>query len=158
MKEIERKWLLIDFPDLPQTGESEISASYLYVGEDIEVRVQKRLKSNIQDDHHYSYKLTIKIGEGLERTEIECKLTEEKYNKLIQLCENTPIHKLYRTFDLNGRKLEVSCVDYSWFYAEIEFKTVAEAESYVLPYDWKEVTGRPEYSMKNYWASTHKII
>ena len=70
--------------------------------------------------------------------------------------------KDYRVYALpDGRRLEVSLVDEDlptcFFYAEVEFDTVEQAQAYVPPADiglQEEMTEDRGFSMSAYWKRT----
>jgi hypothetical protein len=156
MQEIERKWLLDEWPQLPLIAESIIHAYYLYVDTDIEVRLQQKSVATQHTDkcEPIGNKLSIKIGNGMTRGEYETEITDKKFQKFVADIQYQPIKKLYRVYDLDGRRLQVSKVDDDWMYAELEFASEEEALAFQLPFtDWVEVTGY-EWQMKNYWFRT----
>lgn len=149
--EIERKWLVPDFPTKLKLKEIwDVWQSYLYVNDEVEIRISRKCKHPDTDIYHH--KQVIKLGNGLVRPEFSLDLSERDYKQYAENIKQRPITKLYHIYDFLGYNLEVSLVDEKWMYAEIEFPNEEEANNFIIPYpDWNEVTGIPEYQMKNYW-------
>ena len=64
------------------------------------------------------------------------------------------MEKEQRTYRLpDGHVLECNCVEQgSYWYAEVEFSSVSEAQAFVPPaFLGEELTGRPGFSMSEYW-------
>lgn len=162
MLEIERKWIIPGWPpELTPKKIINIEQSYLHVSENIEVRLRKQeILTNEQPPHYpVNYYLDIKLGNGLTRPEYSTHISESQYRDIIKDIGQSPIKKEYHIYEFIGYKLEVSCVDGTWFYAEIEFDSLDDAKKFVCPCEnWKEVTDDPNYAMKNYWLQhqTHK--
>lgn len=166
--EIERKWILKAQPELPVLAHSIVHQSYLYVSNDVEVRVVKRIAPESADSMRptiIGQKFTVKIGNGLSREEIEFPLTE---NQVVSLQTHMPPNPIIKDFFLcqlpDGRELHYSHVDpgspTEFKYAEIEFSSEEEANNYTLPPELtpfieREVTGG-SFGMKNYWNNTRK--
>lgn len=155
MLEIERKWLTPGWPpNLIPKRIINMEQSYLHVSENIEVRLRRKEILTDEEPPHdpIGYYLDIKLGNGLVRPEYSIAISENQYQDIVKDINQSPIKKRYHIYDLVGYKLEISCVDNAWFYAEIEFDSVDEAKWFVCPYgNWKEVTDDPSYAMKNYW-------
>lgn len=145
--EIERKWLLEDFPPIAPTKEAIIKQ--FYISTDPEVRFR-------ESNNHYSpYKMTIKSKGTLTRQEIEFEIDRKVWEEGLQFIgDKKPIHKLYRTYLVNGYKIEVSQVDDNFIYAEVEFCDEDEANNYQFPFDGKEITYDPTFKMSSYWERT----
>lgn len=161
MLEIERKWLLPTWPQkIKPIKTMNMEQSYLYVSDDIEVRLRKKEAITDEDPLYdpLDYYLDIKVGNGISRPEYSLHITEKQYEEIMKNIYQPPIKKRYHIYDFIGYKLEVSCVDDSWFYAEIEFDSLEEAEDFVCPFkSWKEVTDIPRYAMKNYWLQCQDV-
>lgn len=160
-KEIERKWLLSNFPEGKEpSNEYMIYQSYLVASDEIEIRIRLASPTEKTTSIISSHKLTIKSNGDLVREENEIELSPANYAAIAQLINKPAIKKLYRTYILdNGIKLEVSQVDEKWFYAEVEFNSETEAESFVFPWQdlvKKEVTYDEHFKMKNYWKTTRR--
>ena len=148
--EIERKFLIPDFPDrLRELSRAQVWQGYLAT--DPVVRIRKK-----QTESTASYKLCFK-GEGqLVRQETELEISGEIFEELSRLLKKPLIHKDYRVYDLDGRKLECSRVDVNgkgvWYYAEIEFSSKEEAIAFCAPdFLQNEVTYQKGYTMSEYW-------
>ena len=151
--EIERKFWLDRFPtDLPLLRRMETWQGYLYT-EPNEVRIRKRVDALSGER---DYRLCIKSGGDLARTEVETPLTEGQFGELCALLEPglALIHKDYRAYALpDGLTLECAVVDGGVFaYAEVEFPSVAAAEAWQpLPCLGRETTYERGFRMKRYW-------
>ena len=152
--EIERKFLIDKFPEeLQLKEESTMYQGYISVMPT--VRIRKKVS-----EKETSYKMTIKSQGEMVRHEVEFDIPENKYNELQEVFCPNPIIKLKRNYILpDGKVLECNLVDEGseteFMYAEIEFRSVEEAENYSLP-DFlnKEVTYDNSYKMNNYWKRT----
>lgn len=151
--EIERKWLVEGFPDLPMLGESEMEQGYLSHGVNT-VRIRKTVQQGQTE-----YWLTIKGDGGLERVEVETPLREDQYRALSGLLVCPCATKRLRTYQLDGGLvLECSLVDEgkpgSFYYAEVEFDSLEAARAFrPMVFLRQEVTGKPGYSMAEYCLS-----
>lgn len=152
--EIERKWLLENFPSNAPYEQAYISTAYLYVSDSMEMRVRKRTNIFI-DDVKTDYKMAIKNNGDMVREEFELSISESQYLELLESMPHKCISKDFRLYNFDDFKLETSHVDGEWFYAEIEFETEEEAVAFTSP-DWfgLEVTFDSNYKMKNYWRQT----
>ena len=164
-KEIERKWLLkggeFNFPDEATVIREQLWQYYLEVTIDSdnhivsETRIRYKAGSN-------NGKLTYKIGNGLERIELEDKLFSARkfVAKMSRETGKKAIKKERFTVFIAGQKpVEVCIVDDAWAYAEVEFDSEAEAKKYKFPWAEmvvNEVTGIPKYSMAGYWVNTRE--
>lgn len=149
-KEIERKFLIKEFPnDLPKIEERTIYQGYLTTG-DIEVRIRECIPPGKKP-----FTMTIKTSGGLIRNEVESVISEEFYNDIKELIKAKFIKKDYCKYELdNELKLEVSKIDDDWMYAEIEFTSEEEANNFNIseyPFLLKDITYDSNYKMKNYW-------
>ena len=152
--EIERKFLIDKFPEgLQLKEESTMYQGYISVMPTVRIRKKVSEKGT-------SYKMTIKSQGEMVRHEVEFDIPENKYNELQEVFCPNPIIKLKRNYILpDGKVLECNLVDEGseteFMYAEIEFSSVEEAESYSLP-DFlnTEVTYDNSYKMNNYWRRT----
>lgn len=157
--EIERKFLLRSQPvGMVLIGSTTDKQYYFSVNP--EVRIRKKVDVNGRAE----YRLTFK-GEGsLVRKEQEISIAADDFDGLVDIineCYNAdPIRKEYKVYALpDGKRVEVSTVDSTFTYCEVEFNTVHEANTWkipdeLLPYVIEEVTDKPEYKMKNYWKRT----
>lgn len=148
--EIERKWLLDAFPNLAPQASYWMEQGYLSFSPNA-VRIRKVYKEGI-----YTYMLTIKGGGTLVRTEVETPLDEAQYNALRALVQGGMASKHFCTYRLPGGEiLECSLVDKgeptSFMYAEVEFASVEQANSFMPPaFLGREVTNEPSQTMADY--------
>lgn len=148
--EIERKFLISDFPDLPLLRQAEMDQGYLCTHPVVRIR-----RSVFAD--HTTYVLCFKGKGTLARQEIEMPLTQEQYEQLCDLLPKDPVKKIFRVYQLpDGRHLECSIVDpgcpTSFLYAEVEFPSIKEALSWQPPaFLGKEMTEDPSFTMGAYW-------
>lgn len=157
MQEIERKFLIAHFPDLPLLEEADVFQGYLSVEPVVRIRKQVGKKGT-------GYVLCFKGKGRLCRKEIELDLTETVFRELEELLEIPMVHKEYRVYALgDGHRLECSWVDRgeptAFLYAEVEFKTIEEAMAFQPP-KWlsEEVTEDSYYSMSQYWQRKRKAL
>ena len=148
--EIERKFLMENFPDLPELERAEVKQGYLGISPEVRIR-SKRV------DEIETYRLCFK-GEGdLIREEIELDLDKATFDRLKLLLPKPMICKDYRIYRLeNGLRLECSRVDpgsdTEFYYAEVEFQNQQQAEAFCPPsFLGKEVTYDGSYRMKAYY-------
>lgn len=157
--EIERKWLVQGWPDLPLLEEQHMRQGYISVEPTVRIREERTQEKT-------AYVLCFKSKGTLARKEIELEIPEEKFRELEDLIGKPLIPKERRVYALNsGLRLEVNDVDQGeptrFMYAEVEFESIAQAKSWVPDpgledYLNKEVTGVPGESMGAYWERTRK--
>lgn len=145
--EIERKWLMSGFPEMPYEKEIIQVQGYLSF-EPSTVRIRKT-----QDAGQEKYVLTIKGKGTLSRAEVEFDISANEYFTLQDLLIAPTVQKRLRLYRLpNGHMLECSLVDENetdaFYYGEIEFESEEEANNYLAP-PWfgKELTEKKAYSM-----------
>ncbi len=147
--EIERKWLMEDYPPLPALCEEEMEQGYLSFSP--AVRIRKSVKGA-----KTTHCLTIKGKGTLCRTEVELALSAQQYMALCGLLALPPVCKRLRRYALpGGLELECSWVDEgqpgAFFYAEVEFESLADAQAFIPPpFLGREVTEEPGYTMAAY--------
>ena len=159
--EIERKWLVGGWPaGLPLVEEFTMRQGYISVAPTVRIREEAKTGGET------AWVLCFKSAGGLAREEIERPIDQALFNELAAKIIAKPlIEKVRRTYLLpDGRHLEVNHVDAgqpgAFWYAEVEYPTVAEAEAWtpagaaLAAYLADEVTGRPGQSMGAYWART----
>lgn len=148
--EIERKWSMDGFPPLPMNTESEMEQGYLCFAPST-VRIRKATQNG-----QSSYWLTIKGKGTLRRTEVETPLQQDQYDALATLLTAPMVRKKLRTYTLpGGHTLECSLVDEgeptSFFYAEVEFETIEQANLFVSPsFLGRDITEEPGQTMAAY--------
>lgn len=149
--EIERKWLMDGFPNLPYTCEEMMEQGYLSF-DPVTVRIRCITQGGAS-----THLLTIKGRGTLQRTEVETPLSAGQCEALAALLPAPPVKKRLRRYPLpNGLELECSLVDEgapsAFYYAEVEFDTEAAAHAFVPPaFMGREVTGEPGYTMAAYY-------
>ena len=159
--EIERKWLVGGWPaGLPLVEEFTMRQGYISVAPTVRIREEAKTGGET------AWILCFKSAGGLTREEIERPIDQALFDELAAKIIAKPlIEKVRRTYLLpDGRHLEVNHVDAgqpgAFWYAEVEYPTVAEAEAWtpagaaLAAYLADEVTGRPGQSMGAYWART----
>ncbi|WP_050697837.1 CYTH domain-containing protein [Anaeromassilibacillus senegalensis] len=149
MQEIERKFLISGFPELPLLEEAVVWQGYLSTQP--VVRIRKKESVNGTD-----YVLCFKGKGTLCRKEIELDLTQDIFDELHELLEAPMIRKDYKVYALDGYRLECSLVDCGtpteFLFAEVEFASMEEAKAFVPPaFLSNEVTEDLYYSMGRYW-------
>ena len=154
--EIERKWLIDGFPaGLPLLKEARVRQGYISTAPVV------RIRESVNADGCRCV-LCFK-GEGtLAREEVETDISAELFRRLTAFTGQDLVTKDYRVYALpGGERLEVSLVDEDlptrFFYAEVEFDTVEQAQAYVPPADiglQEEMTEDRGFSMSAYWKRT----
>lgn len=156
--EIERKWLIKEFPFMPHYGHYWIKQSYIAVHDDCEARVRWSVPASDNNAKKVSpFKFTFKTNGGLSRMETEREISQDEYLQYIMMIGKPAIEKDYYTYLVDNHKIEVSQVDNEWYYAEVEFNNEIEARGYQFPWPElviEEVTYDNKYRMKNYWVDT----
>ncbi len=144
--EIERKYLISDVPNEYMHHPSrKIRQGYLAVSEDgTEVRVR-----DSEDD----YSLTVKGGEGLQRTEIELTITRAQFDRLWPLTQGRRVVK--QRYYIPHEQFTIELDLYAdhlkgLMTAEIEFPNLVLSRSFNPP-DWfgAEITEDSRYKNKN---------
>ena len=157
--EIERKWMVGSWPELPPDVEHQMEQSYLSVNPLV------RIRKEAETGGETVFMLCFKSQGRLARREIEFPIGETHYRALEEMIGRPPIKKLRRCYALpDGHVLEVSEVDAgmpkSFVYAEVEFATEEEARTWqpeavgLGAYLDDEVTELPGQSMSDYWVET----
>lgn len=147
--EIERKFLIDKFPDLPMLYEAVQYQGYLSTDPVVRIRCE-------ESANYKEYKLCFKGKGTLQREEIELDIDEDTFRKLNNLITKPLIKKDYKVFSLGKYYLECSSVDEGsptgFMYAEIEFDDIDEAKNYKPPvFLHNEVTEKTGYTMAEYW-------
>ncbi len=148
--EIERKFKLIAFPDLPEMAYLDQWQGYLAT--DPEVRIRRTENHTAGTE---TYILCIKSVGDLVRHEVETDITREQFEELASMLSYPLIHKELHAYQLpDGHVMECSRVDEGAFsYAEVEFASVEEANAWTPP-DWlgREMTYEKGFKMRQYWS------
>ncbi|MDP9228892.1 MAG: adenylate cyclase [Actinomycetota bacterium] len=134
--EIERKFRPAEAPDLEGDDGEQIEQGYLALGPGGEVRLRRKGGSPL---------LTVKMGSGLVREEVEIELSPEQFDALWPLTEGRRLRKRRYLLPLGRRRVELDVYEGDLdglLTAELEFDDEAEATSFEPP-AWLgvEVTG-----------------
>ena len=152
--EIERKWLLRTLPMRP--ADRKYWIEQFYVSTEPEIRL-RRCAPHGDYENAKPFVMTLKGNGTLSREEVETIVSEEFYQRTLDMVNLDPIQKHFLTYDnVNGHMVEVSVIlnDEKFVYAEVEFQSEEEALKFEFPWPdvvEKEVTDDPTYKMKNYW-------
>lgn len=150
--EIERRWKIAGFPEnLPLLRQAHMRQGYIATAPVVRIRTDGA-----------RCVLCFKGKGTLAREEIETDIDVETFRRLEAFIGKPLVSKDYRVYALpDGRRLEVSLVDEDlptrFFYAEVEFDTVEQAQAYVPPADiglQEEMTEDRGFSMSAYWKRT----
>jgi adenylate cyclase len=138
--EVERKFLVVDPPELDRAESDEIEQGYLAIGSDGEVRLRRKGEKLV---------LTVKRGAGISRDEAEVGLDREAFERLWPLTEGRRLHKRRHVIPHDDLKIEVDVYEgdlEGLVVAEVEFGTEGEARRFDAP-EWigEEVTGDERY-------------
>lgn len=150
--EIERKFLVDRMPDslegYPQTS---IRQGYLIATDSgLELRIRQKAERYFQ---------TIKIGEGLSRTEIEIALSRDQYNELWPHTDGRRVSKIRYQIEVGDHVAELDRFEGELAglqLVEVEFESVTASRQFTPP-DWfgNEVTDDNRY--KNKWMAVNGI-
>lgn len=143
--EIEKKYLVKYIPEkLKKVEGSFIDQYYLMLEGKSEARIRLKNKAG-----NIKYYLTVKVGEGMVRTEVEVEISKTQFYDLAR----TTNRKVFKTrivteegfeMDIYSGKLDGLVT------VEKEFKTIEEAEKFIPP-DWfgDDVTEDNRYKNRN---------
>jgi adenylate cyclase len=143
-QEIERKFLVNEIPaDFCKSKHFDISQGYLVVEKEYEIRLRKKGNSYFQ---------SVKLGHGLQREEVEIKMSAEQFNVLWPLTQKKRLEKIRYEMNIDGYCIELDVYKNNLtnlITAEVEFKTIEDSRFFSPP-NWfgPEVTGISEYSNK----------
>ena len=162
--EIERKFLLHSIPDVKTTNHAISHQGYYLLDPELRFRdktyMNREYTSPIKDTRYFC---TVKsVSSSCVRDEVEGRISKEFYDLMVGRIEKDFITKHMCTISTeDGFDIDISIVDKgsdaSFIYAEVEFETIKEMETFVWPYPdnlIKEVSGDPYYAMQNYWKRT----
>lgn len=140
-KEIERKFLLAEFPrDLNPESQQELMQGYLQLDDHKDLRIRKSPKG---------FTLTAKVGVGLVREENEHGISEAMFNTLWPFTENKRISKVRHRVLLNNQPCDIDVYRGSLdglIVMETEFDSESDAERFSFPdFCVKEITGDHSY-------------
>ena len=149
--EIERQFLIAEFPALPEIYRAQVWQGYLSTAPVV------RIRRFSPPDGCDRYELTVKGKGTLVRAEVNIPIDAAQYEEMSGILKKEPIHKDYRVYELpDGLRLECSAVDpgtdHGFMYAEVEFDSVEAAKAFVPPaFLGREMTEVRDFSMSNYW-------
>jgi len=143
-KEIERKWVVDEFPDVEFEDTETVYMTQWYIDG---VRYRKVLFR----DYSYQYIRTVKTGFGLSRDEDEFEMEMEEFEDIVHASGSTGLRKIRYKMPWMGYTIEFDeMLDYpNTYYAEIEFPSEKEALDFSGYPEWfgKEVTYDTNHSM-----------
>lgn len=159
--EIERKWMVTGWPEIPLELEKRQYMRQGYVS----VEPTVRIREEAEDAKAPEYILCLKSPGTLVRREIEFPIEKDYFDQIEEMIGHPLIPKERRTYRLpDGLKLEVNLVDQGmptmFWYAEVEFADESQAMQWhpaaagLENYLNDEVTGQPGQSMGAYWVQT----
>ncbi len=134
MKEIERKWILSKLPDVSNQVSIPYERHFLFIGEGIEVRIQKK-----GDKYEFERKVE---SNNLTRTGEKFEITEAEFNHFKQYAVGSIERESYI---VEGISVKVYKGKHSGLIrAEVEFSSEEEAKRF-KPLDWfgEEITDSP---------------
>ncbi|MCI8623455.1 MAG: hypothetical protein HFG26_07315 [Provencibacterium sp.] len=162
--EIERKFLIDRYPDLPEQQRIQMLQGYLATGPAVRVRSEQPQDKEGNPLGNTRYILCIKGKGQLVREEIELEIENAIFQRLCALLDAPLICKELRTYRLpDGHLLECSLVDRglpcSFMYAEVEFSSREEALAFQPPDCLgRELTEEPSASMSAYWQRRKEYL
>ena len=146
MKEIERKFLLTQMPDIALASTTCIRQGYISVSDDsVEVRLRQKGQA---------FFMTFKRGKGLVREEAEIRIDEKDFNALWPLTQGRQVEKQRSTALLdNGLTVEMDVFSEALeglLLCEVEFSDEAAANAFTPP-SWfgSDVTEDARYKNKS---------
>lgn len=134
MKEIERKWILSSLPDIGSQSSVPYERHFLFIGEGVEVRIQRKTDKFEFERKVESNDLT-RVGEKFE-------ITEAEFNHFKQYAVGSIERESYI---VKGVSVKVYKGKHSGLIrAEVEFNSEEDAERF-KPLDWfgEEITDSP---------------
>lgn len=128
MNEIERKFLVKELPNLSSIKVVSYERYYLFVGNGIELRIQRK---------NDEYELERKVATGdLSRTSDFCPLSAEEFNLLKRLSNKAIIRDAYQLSETPDVSIKIYHGDYEGLVrAEFEFGSEIKAKSFTPP-EW----------------------
>ena len=171
--EIERKWLVSDWPPMPLPLLFEQSMRQGYISVHPTVRIREEAIKNGETNYILCFKSSGSGGantdreSSLVRKEIEMPVRKDIFMELEDLIGIPLIPKVRRTYALpDGLTLEVNHVDEGlaseFWYAEVEFESVSQALNWdpaqiseeMASYLSDDVTDQPGQTMGAFWLQT----
>jgi CYTH domain-containing protein len=150
--EIERKFLVHMLPDsLDDLNGAPIRQGYVIIAEQgVELRVRQKRSRYFQ---------TIKMGEGLARTEIEMELTQDQFQQLWVHTRGRRVSKTRYTLPLGDHTAELDRFDgdlQGLVLVEVEFESVAASQQFDPP-EWFGAEVTEDKCYKNNHLAVHGI-
>ncbi len=145
--EIERKFLVDDLPfDLADCRRMELRQGYLAIDDGRKLSVRIRQEDEV-------YRLTIKAGIGMARTEVELPLDKSQFDSLWPEARPASLEKVRYLKQIDDVLYEIDIYDGSLaplIIAEVEFGSVEDAEAFQPP-PWlsRDVTDDARYLNQN---------
>lgn len=144
--EIERKFLVNQLPDdLGKRDGAKIRQGYVIVSQEgVELRLRHKKEKYYQ---------TIKMGEGLARTEIEIELTQPQFDKMWPHTVGRRVDKTRYAIPVGGHTAELDLFEgdlTGLTTVEVEFASVADSQAFTPP-NWfgSDITEDKRYKNKN---------
>jgi CYTH domain-containing protein len=135
--EIERKWLVKNLPNLENLPAIKYERHFLFVGEKIEIRIQKKGEA-------YEFERKVELNE-LSRESQKFKITKEEFDVLKVFCTKSLIRESYLLQNNPEISIKIYKEDYEGLIrAEVEFDNENDAREF-KPLDWfgEEITENP---------------
>lgn len=155
-KEIERKYLLSNFPakeledkEIAWVSRKTIYQTYLAYSEEQEIRVRQLM----DQEGASQFTHTFKSGHGMVRQEVEYEISEEVYTQLLARTKLVPLEKIRTTIEYRGHIYEID--EYKQVkltVVEVEFPDLEAAQRFEPP-AWfgRELGAEDEYRNKTLW-------
>ena len=148
-EEIERKFLLRALPDEARAGRrADIDQGYV-PGERLHERIRRVTTKEGSDPIEVRYYRTVKLGEGVRRTEIEEETTAAIFDAMWPLTKGRRLRKRRYTVDVDGAIWQLDEFRHrDLVLAEIELDSEDETvtvPSWLEPFVEREVTMEPEF-------------
>jgi uridine kinase len=148
-REIERKFIVTELPDLSKFYHYEIKQVYISITEGTERRIRQKTFAR-----HKEFFITEKSTEpGLDRGEVEEQISEQKFRALLSLAIFPPTEKTRYEIPYGRHKIELDVfhgrLD-GLVITEVEFKSNAAANKFHPPKDMRiDVTNDERYRNRN---------
>lgn len=155
--EIERKWLIGGISEIPEgiinlEYREELVQGYIVVTDDgTEVRLRRGHYDEVRFKRGYydKFYLTVKMGQGKTRTELEIEITEDQFNRLWPATEGRRVKKTRYEIAHQHWFIEVDVYHgelEGLITAEVEFQNEEDSLDFVSP-SWfgREVTEENDY-------------
>jgi len=155
--EIERRFWIDGYPTgLPLVTEAVMYQGYISTAPVVRIRSTETEKGTV-------YVLCFKGNGTLAREEIENEISGGFFHRLCAFVGLPLIRKDFKAYALpSGHILECSLVDAGaeteFFYAEVEFNSIEEANAFTPPaFLGEEITEDKRFSMVQYWKKKYDL-